>query len=229
MSEENGITSRLDGTPDSEWIDISIPVRDAMVHMPKDPAARIYRIYDADKGDIGTMYGMDITSHAGTHIDAPRHFFRDGKTIDEMPLDATMGLARVIEINDTESIKPEELNAHNIQPGERLLFKTINSLKAYETDELFKDYVCFTPASAQFLADKRVRAVGLDYIAAGSNKNDEDLIKVHQILEIVGIWIIEGLNLSAVQAGQYDLICLPIKLEGGDAGLTRAIVRRISK
>jgi arylformamidase len=215
------------GAPKSEWIDISIPLRNAMVHSPGSAPPRVELIHDVDKGDRAPLWVLTINSHTGTHIDAPRHFRRDGATIDELPLDIMIGPVRVIEIKDTETIKPEELAAHNIQLGERLLFKTINSSKAYQTDEFYEEYVFFTVEAAHLLADKKVKVVGLDYIAVGSNKDRENLFEVHNTLFDSGAWIIEGLNLSAVKAGQYELICLPLRLEHGDACPARAVLRPI--
>jgi arylformamidase len=211
--------------PKSEWIDISIPLRNAMVHWPGNAPPRVELIHDVDKGDRAPLWEMTITSHTGTHIDAPRHFKRDGATIDEMPLDIMIGPARVIEIKDTGAITLEELAANNIQPGERLLFKTINSSTAYQTDEFYEDYVFFTSEAAHLLADKKSKVVGLDYIAIGSPNDMDNLFEVHNALFDGGAWIIEGLNLSAVKAGQYELICLPLKLEHGDACPARAVLR----
>jgi len=225
MAKDIGTGSKEVGAPKSKWIDISLPLRNAMVHWSTDDPPRVEQIHDVDKGDRAPLWEMTIRSHTGTHIDAPRHFKRDGATIDELPLDIMVGPARVIEIKDTETIKPEELAAHNIQPGERLLFKTINSSKAYQTDEFYEDYVFFTGEAAHFLADKKVKVVGLDYIAVGSHKDIDNLFEVHNALFDGGAWIIEGLNLSAVKAGQYELICLPLRLERGDACPARAIVR----
>jgi arylformamidase len=210
----------------SEWIDVSIPLENGMVHMPKDPQANFYLIHDPEKGSRGTMYEMKITSHEGTHVDAPRHFIRGGTTIDQMPLDTTLGLARIIEIKDQESIKVEELEQYNIQPGERLLFKTKNSYSdVYKLNSFYVDFVYFTEKAAEYLAARKVRVVGTDFISVGTNKRDENIFAVHEILEYAGIWIIEGLDLSKVGPGNYDLICLPFKLKTGDAGLARAVVR----
>ena len=174
----------------------------------------------------GTMYEMKITSHEGTHVDAPRHFIRGGTTIDNMPLDTTLGLARVIEIKDKEVIRPEELENHDIQAGERLLFKTANSYTdIYKTNSFPEDFVYFSEDACRFLAEKKVLVVGIDFITIGTHKDDENIFATHEILENAGIWIIEGLNLSEVKPGYYDLICLPFKLLNGDAGLARAVVR----
>jgi arylformamidase len=208
------------------WIDVSIYLQNDMVHMPKDPQASFYLIHDPEKGSRGTMYEMKITSHEGTHVDAPRHFIRGGTTIDQMPLDTMLGLARIIEIKNPEVITPEELAEYSIQPGERLLFKTQNSYSnVYQTNSFPTDFVYFSEKAAAYLAARKVRVVGIDFITVGTNKNDENIFAVHEIMEYAGIWIIEGLDLSQVAAGAYDLICLPFKLKTGDAGLARAVVR----
>ena len=112
----------------SAWIDISYPLSEDMLYWPQDPVPPdIKSISHASEEGIITMSQMTINTHHGTHIDAPRHFYPDGRCIDEMPLDAVMGPVRVVEIRDTELIKPEELVVHDIRPDERILFKTVNS------------------------------------------------------------------------------------------------------
>ena len=227
MAEKLSNSSRQERVNKSQWIDISIPLRHAMVHWPTDSPTLVRRILDVDKGDKVTMSEMTMISHTGTHMDAPLHFIYGGKTIDEMPLDTAIGLSRVIEIKDTESVKKEELASFNIQRGERILFKTRNSDRVYRTDEFVDDYVYISTDAARFLAEKGVRVIGLDYISIGSYKLESNVKDTHETLLSRGIWIIEGLNLSGVKAGNYELICLPIKLEKGDAGLARAILRPI--
>jgi len=209
----------------SSWIDISIPLRDKMVHWPTDPVPRITRLKDRDKGDPVSLMEMQIIDHVGTHIDAPLHFIAGGKTIDKMPLNATIGRARVIEIKDKKAITLKELLPHNLRRGERILFKTTNSTRCYKTDEFVEDFVYFLEEVAQHLVDRGVRAVGLDYISIGTPNNRENVGNTHRILLGNGIYVIEGLNLSKVKAGRYELICLPLLLERGDAGPARAIVR----
>jgi arylformamidase len=209
----------------SEWIDISYPLSEDMIYWPQDPVPPDVKSnsYTSEVGTI-TMSQMTINTHHGTHVDTPRHFFPDGTTIDEMPLDAIMGPVRVIEIKDAESIKPEELAAHDIQPGERILFKTVNS-SYYKTGKFVEDFVYISNEAAHFLKDKKVSVVGIDYLAVGSFRDRSSLIEVHKTLLGSGIWIIEALDLSAVTAGRYEIICLPIKIKQGDAGQARAILR----
>jgi arylformamidase len=211
---------------ESNWVDITIPLRNAMVHWPEDPIPpKIDRILDVEKGDKVTMSHINIISHTGTHVDAPLHFIYGGETIDKMPLETTMGKARVIEIKDSESVKPEELEAYNIQPGERILFKTRNSSRVYQSDKFLDDYVFISTEAAHFLVEKSIRLVGLDFVSIGSIKDNPNLLETHETLLKNGTYILEGIDLSGVKAGQHELICLPIKLEHGDAGPARAILR----
>ncbi len=209
----------------SEWIDISYQLSEDMIYWPQDPVPPDVKS-NSQTSEVGTitMSQMTINTHHGTHIDAPRHFFPDGTTIDKMPLGTIMGPVRVIEIKDTESIKPEELAAHDIQPGERILFKTVNS-SYYKLGKFVEDFVFISNEAAHFLKDKKVSVVGIDYLAVGSFRDRSSLIEVHKTLLGNGIWIVEALDLSAVEAGRYEIICLPIKIKQGDAGQARAILR----
>jgi arylformamidase len=227
MVENKGASSGKASAVKSEWIDISLPLHTGMVFWPGDASGRAEAIYDVEKGDPSTLWEMTIRSHTGTHIDAPRHFLRGGATIDTMPLETVIGPALVIESKDPVSIKAKELEPYNIQSGERILFKTQNSERCYKTDEFVEDYVYVTPEAARFLRDKKVRVVGLDYIAIGPYNDMEALKEVHEVLLTNGIWIIEALNLSGVKPGRYELICLPLRLDGGDACPSRAVLRPI--
>ena len=146
-----------------------------------------------------------------------------------MPLDQAVGPARVIEIKDPEAVKVQELAPYNIQKGERILFKTLNSEKVYQSDEFTENYVYISTEAAVFLSEKGIRIVGLDYISIGSFKLTTQVRESHQALLGKGVWVIEGINLSGVKPGDYEMICLPIRLEKGDAGLARAIIRKADR
>jgi arylformamidase len=205
------------------WIDISIPLKSGMVRWPGDPEVRIERVLAIDRGDPCNVSSILMGSHTGTHMDPPFHYVRAGTTLDAMPLDATIGPARVIQIQDHESVKPDELERHDIRAGERVLFKTRNSSDAWQTDDFIEDFVYISLAGARYLADRGVRAVGVDYLSVGGYRADGEAIH-HALLE-AGIWIVEGLNLADVAPGAYELVCLPIKIQHADGAPARALLR----
>jgi arylformamidase len=156
-------------------------------------------------------------------MDAPAHFVRGGAGIDTLPLDTAIGAARVIAIRDSESIKPEELRRHRLRRGERVLFKTGNSARCWDKDSFVEDFVYISAPAARYLAERQVRLVGVDYLSVGGFRADG--AETHQALLRAGIWIIEGLNLSGVQPGRVQLVCLPLKIAGADGAPCRAILR----
>jgi arylformamidase len=206
------------------WIDISVPLYTGMAHWPDNPPVRIERMLDLSRGDAANVSKIELGAHTGTHMDAPRHFLADGAGIDEMPFDATIGSARVIRIEHPQAILPEELEAHHLQAGERVLFRTQNSERCWNTDQFFEDFVYISAAAAQLLADRQVRTIGVDYLSVGGYVYDG--VETHRILLSAGIWLIEGLNLSAVEPGTYELVCLPLRIAGADGALARAILRQ---
>jgi len=212
------------------WYDISVPLKQGMIYLPLDPVApKIYRYSDRALGSKVTMSMLEIISHTGTHIDSPLHFIEGGTTISDMPLTATIGPARVIEIKDQKSIKVTELEKCNIKKGERLLFKTRNSPATYEGQKFPEDYVYFEGNSADYLAEKEVILVGLDCITVGNYKDNENVNKVHTTLLQAGIYILEDCALNGVPPGEYELLCLPLYMWHGDAGPCRAILRPLKK
>ena len=145
-----------------------------MVHWPGDPAFHIERALDQDKGDPATISQMTLGVHTGTHMDAPVHFIRNGRTIDQIPLDATVGPARVILIRDQESIKREELLEHGISSGERILFKTANSDHVWDSDQFDEAFVFITQDGARYLSPNRgcARLASIIFPLAASIKTD---------------------------------------------------------
>ena len=206
------------------WLDISVPLRPGIVQWPGDPRLRIERIRDMAQGEICNVSTLSMCVHTGTHMDAPLHFIADARSMEKMPLDATIGPARVIESKDRESIKAEELRPHKIKPGERILFKTRNSRTSWKSDEFDEDFVYISQEAARYLARCRIRGVGVDYLSVGGFK--KDAVETHRALLGAGIWIIEGLNLAMIKPGRYELVCLPLKVLGVEGAPARAVLRR---
>ncbi len=206
------------------WIDVSVPLRNGMHHWPGDPPPFVTMHAGTSKGDVCNVSAIYCSSHTGTHMDAPLHFLPGKKTMDELPWDAVIGRARVVEIKDKEAIKPAELKKLKLRKGERLLFKTRNSAVGWAKPEFDKDFVYISKEGAQYLVDCGVQTVGVDYLSVGGFYHDG--IPTHHILLGAEVWIIEGLDLAKVQPGNYDLLCLPIKFHQGDGAPARCLIRR---
>ena len=208
----------------TDWIDISVPLRTGMVHWPGDSPVNLKRVQSLETGDKSNLTKIEMGAHTGTHIDAPFHFLPNTATIDLMPPDVTVGPARVIQIEDLKTIQVDELKQHNIQAGERLLFKTQNSDRCWKSDTFVEDFVYLSLEAASFLAHLKVKLVGVDYLSVGGFKTDG--VDIHKALLQQNIWILEGLDLSKVLPGLYELVCLPLKIVAGDGAPARAILKR---
>jgi len=224
----------------TEWFDITLPLNKEIPLPPalppqpgqppppesKIPLPQVYRFFDVDKGDKVTMSRIDMSSHDGTHIDAPLHFIPGGTTIDAMPIDTTVGPCRVIEIKDEKSVTVKELEPYKIKAGERILFKTKNSPGVWAVRQYAGKFVTISLEAARYLAEKKIRLVGIDYISVASAETMENVGDVHKAFLSNGIFILEALNLAGVKPGNYELICLPLRIEKGDAGPCRVILRK---
>lgn len=210
---------------DDHWIDVSVPLTTGMVHWPGDPVPGFTRIMEMDFGSVADVTLCRMTAHTGTHMDAPRHFLRGGSGIDEFPLEVGIGRARVIGCGNVPSIGRAELERNGIGKGERVLFKTRNSRTRWDNREFQRDYVGLDAQAAALLAETGVALVGIDYLSIG--RFEADGIETHKTLLSAGIWIVEGLNLASVEEGEYDMVCLPLKIESCDGSPARVALRGV--
>lgn len=206
------------------WIDISVAVREGMPVWPGDPGLSLQRVMDQRNGDVCTLTRASMSAHTGTHMDAPLHFVRDSPTIEQMPIEATVGPARVIRIADGTAIRRAELLQHSIQPGERILFRTANSSRDWGNLPFNEEFVFIARDAAEYLAERGIRTVGVDYLSVGGFK--QDAVETHVALLGKGIWVIEGLVLSGIEPGHYELVCLPLKWVAAEGAPARAILRK---
>jgi len=207
----------------SDWIDISLPVYSGMVIWPGDSEVRVERVMKLENGDPFNLTQCSFTAHTGTHVDAPRHFLPQGAAVDALPLDAVLGPCRVVQIQDPEAVRPAELPT-DLQPGERVLFKTNNSFLHRGLQSFIETFVYVSKGAAEALVTAGVRTVGIDYLSVGGFHRD--MAETHLILLGAGIWVIEGLDLSNVEPGRYELACLPLRLVGADGAPARAALRK---
>lgn len=208
-----------------DWIDISVPLHTGMVHWPGDPEPIIERLMEMERGDAANVSFIKMSAHTGTHVDAGFHFLSNGSTMDEFPLHVGIGPARVLDMGNASSVGSGELEKHDVQPGERILLKTRHSRGPWHDQEFNADLVALTAAGARYLADKKTALVGVDYLSVGAYEGDGD--ETHRILLGSGVWVLEGLYLDGVEPGSYELICLPLKMQGADGAPARAVVRRV--
>lgn len=209
------------------WIDASAGLDPAKTPVYEgDAPMKFTFLKDMRKGDPLTLSAYSLGAHSGTHIDAPMHFIANGVSVEKVTLEPLMGPARVIDIADgVQAIDAAELNKHDWRGAKRILFRTRSSLRGYIDNPKFqKDFAYIAPDAAQLLADAGVALVGVDYISA--EQFAAPAPKTHQALLGKGIPIIEGLDLRQVQAGDYDLIVLPVKVVGHEGSPARAILRK---
>jgi len=209
-------------TRNEGWIDISMPLKEGMVVYPGDPPLRIVLAPGTAKDGPAAISMISMGLHSGTHIDAPRHLFKEGLSIDLLPLGVFTGTARVIESDDAFAIEARDVRSQTITKGEMVFFKTRNS-GLYRLDLFCEEYVHLTRSAAAYLVETGVAAVGMDYLSIDAF--GDQALEAHSLLLSHSIPIIEGLDLSSVSPGLYECICLPLRIEGGDAAPARAMIR----
>lgn len=204
--------------------DISLTIFPGMAVWPDDPAVVLERVTKLEEGRNSNGSRMAMSVHTGTHVDAPYHFLKDGSTVEKMPLKTLIGRAYVIHIaDDVDMITPKELEDAEIPPRtRRVLIRTRNSkIWAKDPRNFHKDYVGVSAEAAEYLVKRGVKLLGVDYLSVAPYKNTKP---THVALLKAGVVIVEGLNLAQVSHGRYNLICLPLKLEGRDGAPARAVL-----
>jgi arylformamidase len=205
-----------------EIYDISQSYHEGMVVWPGDPEFRITRIAQILDGQGVNVSAIHMGTHTGTHLDAPLHLDDAGSGCESIPLHHLIGPARVFEVDSGDGIRVEDLLLLNLQGVRRALFKT--RLPKSPKNIFAEDYVALEEKAAKYLAEKNIVLFGIDAPSVDA-WNSSSLI-VHRTLLKHQIAILEGLQLSSVPPGDYELICLPLKLAGSDGAPARAILRR---
>lgn len=198
-------------------IDISLPIYEGMPVYPNNPGVKINPL------KTPTTFISEITfgSHTGTHLDVPRHIFEDGSGVDKINLDQLVGPARILDMTHCRTaVTVDDLKKENIQPGERILVKTQNSIRGFK--QFYPDYIYLDGDAAEFLAQQKILLFGIDSLSI-KQKGSSDT-RPHTELLRDNIVIIEGLDLSQVNPGYYNLFCLPLKFVGLDGSPARVIL-----
>lgn len=204
-----------------EIFDISVPIRDGMLHYTGNPPVHVTRVSSIEQGDPANVSELDMGAHSGTHVDAVDHFIDGGAGAEALPLDALMGQAEVVDATaataalDLATLRDLELPP---QGTERILFKTRNS-QLWSRNEFTHDFVRLDGEAAVYLIERGVKLLGIDYLSIGN-------ADAHRALLSRGIVCIEGLDLRGIEPGPYELVCLPLKLVGSDGAPARAVLIR---
>ncbi len=204
-------------------IDVTLALANDLPGWPGDAPSRIEREFVMASGDAFNSSRIQASLHWGTHLDAPYHINPNGWRIDEIPPELLMGPARVIELPQVSRITAAELKKQSLQGVQRLLFKTRNSHFWSEHPLRFHpDFTALTADAAEYLLQLGVRLIGIDYFSIDLFTADD--LPVHHLLYQQNVPAIEGLDLRAVLPGEYRLICLPIKIRGGDGAPARVLL-----
>ena len=202
--------------------DVSVSVRTGGIIYPGNPEITIEAQQAIAKGAGANVSRISFGSHTGTHVDASKHFFDDGQTVDAIPLEKLTGRAILIAFDDSVmSVTADGLKEHELGGHTRVLIRTRNSALLRQA-EFVRDYTFLAPDGAQYLVDKGVELVGVDYLSIEQFRSGHH--RTHRTLLERGVVIVEGLALSDPAPGEYDFYCLPLKLEGLDGAPARAIL-----
>jgi arylformamidase len=202
--------------------DVTVPLSKESVVYPGDPHVKINRRTKVNEDE--SKYNLSrysFSSHAGTHVDPPFHLIEGGITVDKLPLELLMGRARVVEVT-APIIDEPVLEEFDFTVDARVLFKTRNSY-LWSNKNFVKDYVYMTPGAARALVKDGIKLVGIDYLSVDKFEGEPE---THMALLSAGTIIVEGLDLREVEPGDYELICLPLKVKDGDGAPARVILRQ---
>jgi arylformamidase len=188
-------------------IDVTVPLSAELPVWPGDPGFRLEFTRRIADGGRCNLSRMSLGSHAGTHVDAPYHFVADGTTVDELPLEILIGKARVVSIPVRDAIGREHLEALDLRDDIRLLIKTRNS-GSLRQPEFHEDFVYL---------------VGIDYLSIDPHPTTDH--PAHHTLLEAGVVVVEGLDLSQVEPGEYDMTCLPLRVAGADGAPARVVLK----
>jgi len=204
--------------------DISVPIRADMPIYEGNPGVELERASSIADGDPANVSRLSFGVHTGTHVDAPRHMIDGAAGVERLALEVLMGPAVVVSFgDDVMAVGESALRAFELDGQMRVLLKTRNS-RFIREGTFHKDYTYLAPDGAEYLAKIGVKLVGVDYLSIEQFHSGHH--KTHRTLLERGIVIVEGLDFSGVDAGDYTLCCLPLRLEGLDGAPARAVLMK---
>jgi len=204
--------------------DISLTIYPGMLAWPGQPQVAIDTVKSIAQGDSSNVSLLHIGTHTATHVDAPRHFIPGAPGIDSIAPEVLVGPVRLFQLPEVPLIDRSLLEGLELKGVERLLFGTRNS--ALLTQKSFEqNYIAISEDAAHYLVDMGIKLVGIDYLSI--EKYHSESRPIHHVLLGAGVVIIEGLDLTGVPAGDYELICLPLKIKDGNGAPARVFLREV--
>jgi arylformamidase len=210
-----------------ELYDISVSLTPGMAVWPGDPALDLQRFGEIEHGGVANITRINASAHTGTHMDAPVHFIDGATGIDQFPLDALVGTVYVLDFTHLDHhIGPDDLAAAGLPEGaERVLFKTTNSAIWQDSfTEFRRDYIALAPAGAQWLVDRGIKLVGIDYLSI--EEFEPARPDTHYILLGKRVVVLEGVDLRQIEPGEYTIFALPVKIKDADGAPARVLLGR---
>ncbi len=211
----------------AELIDVTVALSPDLTVWPGDPAIEFEPTSRIADGDSANVSRLAFGTHCGTHMDAPRHFIEGASTVDQMPLQALVGTAYVIDLTHLDRhIGAADLAGAGLPDRcERILLKTRNSAYWKGDRTIFQpDYLALAYDGAAWLLARGLILVGIDYLSIEQFQTDS--YETHRLLLQQGVVIVEGLDLSQVEAGEYTLFALPLRVKNGDGAPARVLLGR---
>jgi arylformamidase len=204
--------------------DITLPIYPGMLHWGRTPEVTVVESIDA--GDASNVTRWLVGAHTGTHVDAPRHFVNGATPVDQLDLHTLIGPAIVLDLTQVQGqIGADDLELAGLGEARRVLMKTANSTVALRATEKPAEWIGLAPDGAQLLLDRGVLIVGTDYLTIESPERTEGWDAHHILLENQVV-IMEGADLSEIEAGEYELVCLPAKFRDADGSFARTVLIR---
>ncbi len=201
--------------------DISVPLAAGMSTYPGDPPFALDSVQRFSDSPYA-LSRLSLSTHTGTHVDAPSHFVRGGASVDQLPLEILLGKARVVELLERDQLDRADLEALDLRDDLRVLLKTRMSGQLLKPG-YHQDHVHLSEDAALYLAQAGIKLVGIDYLSVDRFGSTD--FPAHRALLGAGVIVIEGLDLSEVEPGEYEMACLPLRVAGGNGAPARVVLR----
>ncbi len=202
--------------------DVTVPLTRALPTYPGDPPFEIEALRSLEQGHPYRLSRLSLGTHTGTHVDAPAHLLPEGAGVDELPLEILVGKARVVDLRVRERIERADLEACDLRADLRLLLRTRMSGQMHRPT-FQEDHVHLTEDAAAYLVQAGLKLVGIDYLSIDAHGSHD--LPAHRVLLSAGVVVVEGLDLSEVEEGEYEMICLPLRIPGGDGAPARVLLK----